>query len=219
MNGVHDMGGMQGMGPIPYEKNEPVFHVAWEARVYALTRAMRAARRWNLDSERHEIESLAPDDYLRLSYYQRWLAMLAGRLVKTGTVTPDELECGTPHAGVPRATPALTASMTARFVTRHIPSAHDPAVRPGFDVGRRVRARLMNPAGHTRLPRYVRGKTGTIVRDHGVYAFPDTNAHALGEKRQHVYSVRFAARELWGPEASARDFVHLDLWDDYLDGA
>jgi nitrile hydratase beta subunit len=219
MNGVHDMGGMHGMGPVPHEQNEPVFHEAWEARVYALTRAMRAHGRWNLDSDRYEIESLAPADYLRMSYYERWLASLVRRLVKTGIVTRAEVESGTAAAGAGRATAALLASMTPQFVSRHIPSARDAGVPPEFAVGDRVRARLMNPAGHTRLPRYARGKSGTIVRDHGVYAFPDTNAHGLGEKRQHVYSVRFAGSELWGPEASPRDFVHLDMWDDYLERA
>jgi nitrile hydratase len=77
----------------------------------------------------------------------------------------------------------------------------------------------MNPTGHTRLPRYARGKLGTITRDHGVYAFPDTNAHFQGEKRQHVYPVRFSARDLWGEHASPRDSVHLDMWDDYLEHA
>jgi nitrile hydratase beta subunit len=219
MNGVHDMGGMHGMGRVPHEKSEPVFHAWWEARVYALTRAMRAHGRWNLDADRHEIEGLAPADYLRMSYYERWLAALMRRMVKTGTVTAAEVERGTPDAGAREWTPALTASMTSRFLDRSIPSADDPSVRPHFGVGQHVRARMMHPSGHTRLPRYVRGKSGTIVRDHGVYAFPDTNAHGLGEKRQHVYSVRFAARELWEPDAPARDCVHLDLWDDYLEPA
>jgi nitrile hydratase len=219
MNGVHDMGGMHGMGPVPHEKDEPVFHEPWEAGVYALTRAMRAHGRWNLDSDRFEIESLAPADYLRMSYYERWLASLVGRMVKTGMVTSAEVERGAPDPSAPRPTPALTAAMASRFLDRNIRSAHDPSVRPHFEAGQRVRARIMHPAGHTRLPRYARGKSGVIMRDHGVYAFPDTNAHGRGENRQHVYSVRFAARELWGPDAPPRDSVHLDLWDDYLEPA
>jgi nitrile hydratase len=75
----------------------------------------------------------------------------------------------------------------------------------------------MHPTGHTRLPRYARGKQGVVAIDHGVFLFPDTNAQFLGEKPQHVYSVRFAARELWGEQASPRDFVHVDMWDDYLE--
>jgi nitrile hydratase len=113
----------------------------------------------------------------------------------------------------------LTLATSDRWLTRGVESSHDPNVRPLFKVRQRVRARNINPTGHTRLPRYVRGKTGVIVRDHGVYLFPDTNAHFQGEKRQHVYSVRFAARELWGEHASPRDSVYLDLWDDYLERA
>src|SRR5207253_7604309 len=97
--------------------------------------------------------------------------------------------------------------------------ARIPKIKPLFKVGQRVRARNIHPAGHTRLPRYARGKSGTIVRDHGVYSFPDTTAHFLGEKRQHVYSVRFGARELWGDAASSRDFIYIDMWDDYLERA
>jgi nitrile hydratase len=132
-------------------------------------------------------------------------------------VTPEELETGKAAAGSLKSTPPLTAAMSSRFVNRGIPSADDPKVPPRFKVGQRVRARNMHPIGHTRLPRYARGKTGMITIDHGVYSFPDTNAHARGENRQHVYSVRFPARELWGANAAARDYVHLDLWDDYLD--
>jgi nitrile hydratase len=115
--------------------------------------------------------------------------------------------------------PALSLATASNWFTRGIPSSRDPSVRPAFRVGQRVRTRNLNPTGHTRLPRYARGKTGVIERDHGVYVFPDTNAHFRGEKRQHVYSVRFPARELWGPDASARDSVRLDLWDDYLERA
>ncbi len=104
-------------------------------------------------------------------------------------------------------------------LNRALPSSHDPGVPALFEVGQHVRARNIHPVGHTRLPRYARGKLGEIDRDHGVYSFPDTDAHGLGDKRQHVYSVRFAARELWGDAASPRDFVYIDLWDDYLESA
>ena len=88
-----------------------------------------------------------------------------------------------------------------------------------FKVGQHVRARNMNPPGHTRLPRYARGKAGVVARHHGIFVFPDSNAHFLGEAPQHLYSIRFTARELWGDAASPRDSVHLDLWDSYLDHA
>ncbi len=217
MNGVHDMGGMQNMGPIEHEKNEPVFHAEWEGRIHALNRAVRALRKWNLDTDRHGLEVMPPADYLRMSYYERWLVKLAEQVVKFGLVTREEIESGHPSPGSAKSTPALLPSMSSQFLSRGIPSSNDPKIRPLFKVGQRVRARNVNPTHHTRLPRYARGKTGTVVRDHGVYSFPDTNAHFLGEKRQHVYSVRFAARELWGESASPRDFVYLDMWDDYLE--
>jgi len=183
---------------------------------------MGAWRKWNLDAWRHDIELLPPVDYLRMSYYERWFAALEKRVVSYGFVTPAELENGKAASGLSsaasKATPALTPNL-ARRIDRGVPSATDLTVAPLFQVGQRVRARNINPAGHTRLPRYARGKTGLVVRDHGVYAFPDTNAQYLGEKRQHVYSVRFTARELWGQQASLRDSVYIDMWDDYLEYA
>jgi len=218
MNGVHDMGGMQDMGPIQYEKNEPVFHQRWEGRVFALTRAMRAWNKWNIDASRYSIELIPPADYLRVSYYEKWLAGLVRLLVKTGMVTATEIESGQPASGVAKAVPALTPDKVP-MINRGEHAKRNVAVAPRFQVGQRVRARNMNPLGHTRLPRYARGKQGTVDRDHGVYVFPDTNAELLGEKPQHIYSVRFTARELWGDAASPRDAVYLDMWDDYLEPA
>lgn len=217
MNGVHDMGGQHGMGAVPYEKDEPVFHATWESRVYALTRAMRAWRKWTLDADRYALEILPPAEYLRMSYYERWLKRLETHVVSYGFITQQERQSGNAASGSSPQTPALTLATSAQWLSRGIVSSQDPKVRPLFKVGQRVRARNINPTGHTRLPRYARGKAGVVFRDHGVYLFPDTNAHAQGEKRQHVYSIRFTARELWGESASARDSVHLDMWDDYLE--
>ena len=220
MNGVHDMGGMHGMGPIQHEKNEPVFHVPWEGRVYAITRVLRAGgARANLDNSRYQLERLPPAEYLRMTYYERWLTRLLDQLVKNGLVTSEELDNGHVQPGAPKATPAVTADMVPSLVARRNSARRNAAVRPRFKVGQRVRARNIHPTGHTRLPRYARGKDGLIVRDHGVFLFPDSNAEFLGEKPQHVYSVRFTARELWGERAAPRDSVHLDMWDDYLERA
>jgi nitrile hydratase subunit beta len=220
MNGVHDMGGMHGMGPIVVEKDEPVFHSRWEARVYALHRAMGPWRKWNIDTGRYEIELIPAADYLRMSYYEKWFARFVSLLVKTGVVTRSEVESGKPEAGSVKLKPALTPDrVPAVALNRNLPTSEDPSIKPRFRVGQVVRARNINPTGHTRLPRYARGRVGQVDRDHGVHIFPDTNALGLGEKRQHVYSVKFAARELWGDQASPRDSVYLDMWDDYLEPA
>ena len=219
MNGIHEMGGMHGMGPIQPEKNEPVFHHPWEGRVFALRRATAAWGKWNIDFTRHEVELVPPADYLRMSYYERQFAAFLETLAKSGLVTRSEIESGTPAQGSPKAVPALTVEKATALVAKGVPASRNVSVAPRFQTGQRVRARNMHPVGHTRLPRYVRAKLGTIHRDHGVFVFPDTNAHLLGEKPQHVYSVRFAARELWGEHAAPRDSVYVDLWDDYLERA
>ena len=219
MNGVHDMGGMHGMGPIEYEPNEPVFHTRWEARAFALTLAMGAWRKWNIDASRHARELIAPDEYLRMSYYEKWIAGLVELSIEHGLVTREEIDRGCPAQGSPKAVPPLTADKVAKTLAKGGPASRDVAVPPRFQVGQRVRARNIHPAGHTRLPRYARGKLGAIDRDHGVHVFPDTNAHFLGENPQHVYSVRFAARELWGKQAAPHDAVYIDLWDNHLDPA
>jgi nitrile hydratase subunit beta len=218
MNGIHDMGGMQDMGPIRYEKNEPVFHAPWEGRSFVLNLAASASGKWNIDARRYQIELIPPADYLRMSYYERWTERLVELLVKTGLVTREEIESGKPAPGSPKTPPPLTADKVRVFSSERNAS-RDVPVPPRFTVGQRVRARNMNPTGHTRLPRYARGKLGTVHLDHGVYVFPDTNAHFLGEKPQHVYSVRFAARELWGDQAAPQDSVYVDMWDDYLEPA
>lgn len=213
------MGGMHGLGPIEYEQDEPVFHSPWEARAFALNVATRAGRKWNIDAGRYEIELIPAAHYLRMSYYEKWAARLEKLLLKSGTVTAAEIESGSAAPGSAKATPALTAAQVPSMLRTGALASRDVRVGQRFQIGQTVRARNINPAGHTRLPRYARGKIGTVDRHHGVYVFPDTNASFLGENPQNVYSVRFAARELWGQQASPRDSVYIDMWDDYLDPA
>jgi nitrile hydratase len=213
------MGGMHGMGPIQYESNEPVFHEPWEGRVFALNRAVGAWGKWTTDAFRYAGELTPAPEYLRISYYERWLRSLIELMVKSGLVARAEVESGKLAPGLPKAAPALIAGAVPGLVAKGKPKSREVPVAARFKVGQRVRARNIHPTGHTRLPRYARGKFGTIHLDHGVYVFPDANAHSLGEKPQHLYSVGFAARELWGEQASSRDTVYLDMWDDYLECA
>lgn len=208
MNGVHDMGGMHGLGPIASDPNEPLFHADWERRVLAMTLAMGAWGRWNIDVSRHARESIQGDRYLAMSYYERWFEGLAKLIDDSGLA----------DSAAP-AKPALAADRVEVITRRRAPytrAATGPAL---FKVGDRVRARTINPTGHTRLPRYARGRIGVIASDHGVHVFPDSNADGRGEDPRHLYGVRFTARELWGEAAPERDAVHIDLWEPYLEPA
>jgi nitrile hydratase beta subunit len=227
MNGAHDMGGMHGLGPVDPEPNEPVFHHDWERRVFALNLASGFLGRWNLDMSRHARELMPPAEYLATGYYEHWLWGLEHLLVEKGLLTREEIaarEAGVepPRGAVARpAEPvrALPASDVATVLTRGGAHRVNEDVPPRFKPGDRVVTRNIHPLGHTRLPRYARARRGVIERDHGVHVFPDAHAAGVGKKPQHVYSVRFTARELWGPDASPRDSVYIDLWDDYLDPA
>ncbi|HEX3520492.1 MAG TPA: nitrile hydratase subunit beta [Stellaceae bacterium] len=219
MNGVHDMGGMHGMGPIAPEADDPVFHEPWEARVFALYRATSVLGKWNIDAGRHARERIPPADYLRMSYYEKWFAGLITVLEESGLATRAEVENGRPAPGTPQAIPPLRAEQVAELVAERGWFERPVNAPPRFAVGQAVRAKKINPTGHTRLPRYARGNAGIIDRIHGAHVFPDSNAHFRGECPQHLYSVRFSARELWGESASARDAVYIDLWEDYLEPA
>lgn len=219
MNGVHDMGGMHGMGPVVPEPDEPVFHERWESRVFALRRAMWAWGKWNTDATRYGVERVPPADYLAMSYYERQFVAFIELMIDVGFLTRAEVVNGVPATVPSGITPALTVEKARTLITRGVPASRAVSVPARFRTGQSVRTKNINPTGHTRLPRYARDKVGTVQRDHGVFVFPDTNAQFLGENPQHLYSVRFAARELWGDGAAPRDAVYLDLWDDYLNDA
>jgi nitrile hydratase len=217
MNGVHDMGGMHGHGPIAPEANEPTFHAPWERRALALTLAAGAWRRWNLDMSRFGREQIPAADYLRMSYYERWIAGLEAQLVEHGLVTAEELATGAPAAGAAKAEPPLTGDHVPAMLARQGSYERKVDALPRFAVGDAVLARNLNPVGHTRLPRYARGKRGVVTRWHGAHVFPDANAMGEGEQPRHLYQVRFEAPELWGEAARRREAVYLDLWEPYLD--
>lgn len=224
MNGVHDLGGMNGFGPVRPEANEPVFHHRWEKALFGLNLAVMARGILNIDEFRHRIEQMEPVDYLGLSYYEHWLAAIERHLVAKGVITEAELAAKRREferaAGkrVPkRRDPALAERLFAIVRTggHYLREPVPPRLRPGDQVI----VRNLNPKGHTRLPRYCRGKRGTIDRLRGTFVTPDTNAMGLGENPQPVYSVCFDARELWGAAAEPNQKVHLDLWESYLEPA
>jgi nitrile hydratase beta subunit len=217
MNGVHDMGGMQNLGPLAPEADEPVFHHAWEGRVHALTVA--SPTRSNIDAGRHQRELIPGPEYLRMTYYEKWFRSLTELLVRYGLATRAELASGQAEPGSARGTPRLLAEAVESTMTARGSYIREIAAAPMFAPGDRVRARNLNPDGHTRLPRYVRGREGVIERCNGAHVFPDSNAHEGAEDPRPLYTVRFSAQELWGNAANPRDSVHLDLWEPYLERA
>ena len=218
MNGAHDLGGMHGLGPVEIEQDEPVFHSQWEKRMFALTLASGFHGKWNIDMSRYAREQMPPAEYLATTYYEHWLFGLQRLLVEQELVTAKELQTGYAEVKKNEAR-AVRASEVEPLLHKRRAARLDDDVPPRFGAGERVVARNINPTGHTRLPRYARGRHGVIDRDHGVFIFADTHAMTRDKKPQHCYSVRFTARELWGAEASARDHIFVDLWDDHLDPA
>ena len=216
-DGIHDMGGMGGMGSVEPEPNEPVFHAPWERRVFAMRRLLVP---WGLGgnwgSFRFAQERVPAVDYLRFSYYERWFTALVDLLRANGVVTEAELASGAADKETPRPERRERpprAPLGFGLLDLDVPAR--------FAVGDAVRARDVHPAGHIRLPRYARGKPGKVIRDNGVYALQDTDARGrqLGDFPQHVYTVRFTARELWGERGNDRDAVYVELWEDYLEPA
>ena len=223
MDGVHDLGGMHGFGPVEREPNEPPFHAGWEAAVYAIMRASLGTGLYNLDEFRHGVERMEPAHYLGSSYYEHWLDGIARVLIEKGVVSAEELAARTefftarpdaPAAAAVKGTPPV-APPPLRW---YAPASERPTTRPPrFAVGDAVVTKNIHPAGHTRLPRYARGKRGVIHQQRGTHVFPDSHAHGRGEDPHALYSVRFDARELWGPSAEPNQRVFIDLWEPYLE--
>lgn len=219
MNGAQDLGGMQGFGLIGPEADEPWFHAPWERRAFGLTLAMGATGAWNLDVSRHARETIPPPEYLTSSYYEIWTKGVEKLVQQAGLVSAAELKAGAalePPGHVKR---VLAAADVPAVLARGGPCDR-PAEQPArFQPGDAVVTRVINPAGHTRLPRYARGKRGIVERVHGVFVFPDTNAHGQGERPQWLYTIRFDGREVWGAEADATLSVSIDAWEGYLEPA
>jgi nitrile hydratase subunit beta len=220
MNGGHDLGGMHGLGPIDPEPDEPVFHRAWEKRVFALTLATGALGRWTIDMGRYARERQHPADYLRHTYYENWLAGLEKLVVERGLVSAEELAAGKASGPADEAMRArvLQAADVGRVLAKGSPIDLAIDTPPRFAVGDRVRAINRHPTGHTREPRYVRGRTGVVHEHYGAHVFPDRSAAGQREGR-HLYSVRFEAGELWGQSAVPAGAIYVDLWEDYLEPA
>ncbi|MFG6531859.1 MULTISPECIES: nitrile hydratase subunit beta [unclassified Sulfitobacter] len=222
MTRVHDMGGRFGDGAVVPEGEDVVFHADWHRRALALTLATGTLGKWNIDVSRHARECLAPTDYMRFSYYEKWIAGVADMLVARGVVSREELSGKAAPTPSPLAEKALKAPQVAGVLARGGPADRPSDIVPLFAPGDRVVTRKQPensivPGGHTRLPAYAAGASGRVLRLHGTHVLPDSNAHDLGEAPEPLYAVAFPASELWAHPEHPRDEVVLDLWQSYLE--
>ena len=217
MDGAHDMGGVKGFGPVVPEANEPVFHAEWERRAFALTVAMSRPGGWNIDMSRFARENRPPNQYLDMTYYQIWLDGLITLMKERGFVSEDEIEAGRSLREPKKVARILSSADVEKTLHRGGPTERDTNTKPAFKPGDKIRAKNINPVTHTRLPRYVRGRVGTIERVLGCHVFPDSNAQGKGEDPKWLYTVRFDARELFGADADPTATVSVDAWEPYLE--
>ena len=219
MNGAQDLGGQMGFGLVAPEQDEPIFHGDWEKRALALTLTAGGMGHWSIDEGRHARETLHPADYLSSSYYEIWIKGLEKLLLRHGFVTDADLKAGSPVDAAATPKRKLEAAAVPAVLARGGPTNRDKPGAPRFKAGDRVKTIVMHPSGHTRLPRYARGKIGTIELLHGAHVFPDTNAHGKGEQPGWLYTVRFEGRELWGAGSDPTLSVSVDAWEAYLEPA
>lgn len=223
MNGAHDLGGLEGFGPVNPTKEEPAFHADWERGVFGLAfPALMAGI--NLDEFRHGIEKMAPVDYLSSRYYEHWLYSMELNFVEKGLMSKEDYDTRVsrfrenPDAPLPEAKEAMPAEVLLNFMRTGASSRVDTPAPPRFKEGDAVRVRNEHPHGHTRAARYLRGKRGTVSRHHGSFAFPDASASGTGPDPKHVYTVAFDGREVWGEDsAEPNQIIYFDLWEPYLE--
>lgn len=219
MNGPQDLGGQMGFGPVAPEKDEPIFHADWEKRALGVTLTAGAMGHWNIDESRHTRESLHPADYYSSTYYEIWIKALERLLAKHGFVTAAELVEGKVLSGATTPKRVLKSADVPALLAKGGPCNRPVASAAKFKAGDRVRTKNFNPTGHTRLPRYARGKIGVVDAVREGYVFPDTNAHGRGENPEWVYTVVFDGREIWGEGADPTLSVSIDAWESYLEHA
>jgi nitrile hydratase beta subunit len=219
MNGPQDLGGQMGFGAVAPEIDEPMFHAAWEKRALGVTLCAGAMGAWNIDESRHARESLHPADYYAFSYYEIWIKALQTLLKRHGFVSDNDLAAG--EAVDPAAVPkrVLKAENVPALLAKGGPCDRPVAQPAMFRAGDAVRTRNFHPTGHTRLPRYARGKRGIVEAVRDGFVFPDSNAHGRGENPQRVYTVVFDGTEIWGEGADPTLSISIDAWESYLERA
>lgn len=221
MDGMHDLGGMHGFGPVPIEQQNYVFRYDWQRRAFALVQALASPTPYCADQHRQEIERIQPLDYLRLDYFERWVIATEALIEQAGLVSRTELATGKQEFSVdlakhrPVSSAELIAAMKAGVRLAYPPETKQPR----FAAGQAAKVRLNCSEGHTRVPRYLRGHIGRVVADTGVFQFADAVAAGRGPSPERCYTLVFSARLLWGDATEVDDDIYADLWEPYLEPA
>ncbi len=218
MDGIHDMGGMHGFGRIPTEQ-DTVFDHEWQKRAFALAETLAWSVPFAADEHRFAIEQIAPDDYLRCDYFEKWARAVETLLLQAELVDEDELKTGQPTFQITAEKHPPVSADTLVSATRAGAPMTYPAdgLRPAFSPGQVVRVKEHAGHGHTRVPRYARGRKGRVVQNLGRFQFADAVAAGTGPDPKFCYRIEFEARTLWGAEACEQDSMLLDLWEPYLE--
>jgi nitrile hydratase len=216
MDGIHDLGGMQGFGPVPVKTGDAHFREIsdWEKRMWGLSRNTLAPG-ITIDWFRHGIERMVPADYLGFVYFSKWCTNYLMLMLDNGTITMADVKRG--HVEDPDPPAAVKTLDDTLKITRKagVSFETEAPTEPAFIVGQAVRTHRHASGNHTRLPRYARDTRGTIIAHHGCHFLPDEGAKG-NHVGDHLYTVSFAAAELWGSGVNPRDTVTLDLWESYL---
>lgn len=221
MDGIHDLGGRHGFGKVINDEQtnaggEIQFQEPYEARVRAMVTLMTPAPDWNIDWFRHCRELIDPADYLTRPYFDQWVQSYGAMLVNSGWATIDELSTGKSSQNISGVKPPVNAQQALDYVVTHRQFDSDVSAEPQFQLNDPVHTTTAVPTGHTRLPAYARGRSGTVIAHHGAHIFPD--AMALNEKRyEHLYTIEFKCDDLWPESKGSADTVTLDLWESYLE--
>ncbi len=220
MDGIHDLGGKQGYGPIDVDDDEKPFHEDWEGREWGIAQCARTPG-ITIDWWRHCRELIMPEDYLGRPYFDSWAQTDFSTYIEAGWITLEEISSGKsisdPDSGEPAS--AMTLQQVLQEDRAHA-ARFDAEIEtpPLFAVGQQVITCRHGNSGHTRLPQYARDRRGTVHAYHGAHVFPDLSAQGE-EMHQHCYSIMFEASELWPEAKCSHDKVYLDLWESYLVGA
>lgn len=216
MQGGHDLGGKQGLGPInpEPESSEPVFHSDWERRVFGLTLVTGMLGKWNIDQSRFARECQHPVNYLRNSYYENWYEGICKLLLENGLISEEELFSGDASRSVHIELRVPSKQDVGKILKSGGPTEMELCTQQKFHIGDKVIAQKKHTDGHTRSPAYVQGCIGEIAMHHGGHIFPDANANDL-LRGEHLYTVAFNGETLWGNDDENNE-VYIDLWEPYL---